>query len=543
MTGPTHQAMPRIGDRVDRYEICGEIDSGGMSVIYAVKRVGAVGGWSKLLAMKVILPNLARQERFSRMFLDEARTLSLVQHPNLVQVHDVGETEAGLLYMVMELLRGRSLAKLIREALRTDGTLDRGVLLGVLGEAAEGLHAAHETSLPDGTPARIVHRDVSPQNIHVGFDGIVKVVDFGIAAVQGRMTDTRTGELKGKPSYIAPEQILRHPVDRRADIWSIGVVAWEILAGRRLFTGDNEIETIRNVDAMEVPAIGLLAKGLPARTTETIMRCLMRDSAQRPATAALVASAFREGAAALAGGSEGGGSVEARRTYVQRLLGKDMAVENERLVAVGRQGPPPRVHDLSPEEEISDPFRIAIAVEDLPSQEARPLRRLALLAAVALAAVLGAGLATWALVGGGGPSAAGAPGTSAANGARAEGSGGHASATPAGQPTAEVQAPPATQVSAAERFVLLELDPRIETVRVDGHIVTERPVQVLVKGAPVIVEAVGRAGERVRHVLGTDVADRFSLALPSPGSGPRPGKGTSRGKSPLLGNPYQRRSP
>jgi len=537
MSGPTHQAMPRIGDRVDRYEICGEIDSGGMSVIYAVKRVGAVGGWSKLLAMKVILPNLARQDRFSRMFLDEARTLSLVQHPNLVQVHDIGETEAGLLYMVMELLRGRPLSKLIREALRTDGTLDRGVLLGVLAEGAEGLHAAHETRLPDGTPARIVHRDVSPQNIHVGFDGIVKIVDFGIAAVEGRMTDTRTGELKGKPSYIAPEQILRRPTDRRADIWSMGVVAWELLAGRRLFTGDNEIETIRNVDAMEVPQIGALAKGLPTRTAETIMRCLMRDPAQRPATAALVASAFREGAAGL-----GGASVEARRAYVQRLLATDMAVENERLTAVGRQGPPPRVHDEGAEEEISDPFRIAIAVEDLEPRAPRASARRNLVAAAALAALVGGGLAIWGLTGGADPSEADARSIPASDASPVP----HEARAPRIS-TAVPVPPPAPPAESPPRIVRLDIDPLIRTVRVDGRLVTQRPVEVVVRDSPVTVEAVGPGGEVVQHVLGADAADHVSVALgrPPAGGGPRPvkrGPG-SRTKSPLLTNPYHRRSP
>jgi serine/threonine-protein kinase len=167
---PTHGSLPRIGDRIDKYEVCGDIDSGGMSVIYLVKLAG-VGGFQKLLAMKIILPSLAREERFKDMFLDEARILSLIQHPNVVPVHDVGETSSGLLYMVMDLLRGRSLARLIKKTRKLGQKLPRNVALSILADAAEGLHAAHETRLPDGKPANVVHRDVSPQNIHVSWDG------------------------------------------------------------------------------------------------------------------------------------------------------------------------------------------------------------------------------------------------------------------------------------------------------------------------------------------------------------------------------------
>lgn len=540
MEGLTHQAMPRIGDRIDRYEICGEVDSGGMSVVYAVKRVGGVGGWSKLLAMKVILPNLARQERFATMFMDEARIMSLIQHPNVVQVHDIGQTDAGLLFMVMELLRGRSLSRLIREALRTDGMLDRAIMLAILADAAEGLHAAHETRTAEGQPAKIVHRDVSPQNIHIGFDGTVKVLDFGIAAAEGRRTETRTGELKGKLSYIAPEQILRHPTDRRADVWSLGVMAWELLVGRRLFTGENEIETLRNVDAMEVPPIALVARGLPVRTADVIMKSLTRDREQRPATAGLVASALREGARALgAGMAEGGDALSDRRAYVQRLLGTEMVIENERLAASVRQGPPPPVRGLSPEEEISDPFRLAIVDETHAGASASARRKRMAIAASAAGVALLAGLGTWALV----------RGANATDTPSLRGDPAHTPATRPATPIAErltrdggadiVPAPP----PAEPRLVELVVDPRFRTVRVDGQVVTERPVLVAVAATPVVIQALGPAGERVERVLGPDTPERVSLSLPRVGTPRRDPPPQHDKKTPLLDNPYHRRSP
>jgi serine/threonine-protein kinase len=560
VAGPDHQALPRIGDRIDRYEICGEIDSGGMAVVYAVKRLGAVGGWSKLLAMKVILPNLARQERFSKMFMDEARILALIQHPGVVQVHDVGETEAGLLYMVMELLRGRSLSRLIREATKTDGTLDRGILLGILADAAGGLDAAHETRLPEGAPARIVHRDVSPQNIHVGFDGTVKVVDFGIAAAEGRLTETRTGELKGKLAYIAPEQVLRRTTDRRADVWSLAVVTWEILAGRRLFAGENEIETLRNVDALQVPAIGPLVEGLPARAADAIMRCLSRTPGERLATAALLGAALREGSRALAAPPEDGADAMAqRRAYVTRLLSTELLIENERLAAAVRVGPPPPFRNLSPEEELSDPFALMVDEEPRDEPPPRPATeeatvsaavgrgssgpgRRRLRGAAAVTAALLACLGAWVVARGGAEPLPPEPGMARA-GTEPSPPAKVVEAPPAPTP-APARAPPpeaAEPTTSSARSVVLVLDPRIRTVTVGGRVVRERPVRVSLADGPVVVEGESADGEHVRRMIGPDSPDRVALPLPH-GEAAQKSKAPGQA-SPLLGSPYRRRDP
>ncbi|MBI2893763.1 MAG: protein kinase [Deltaproteobacteria bacterium] len=532
------QALPRIGDYVDRYQVCGEIDSGGMSVIYAVKRAGA-GGFSKLLAMKVILPNLAREERFTHMFLDEARILSLIQHPNVVQVLDVGETSSGLLYMVMELLRGRPMSRLIKEAFKVDGFMPRHIILQTLADGAEGLHAAHETRLPEGGPASIVHRDVSPQNIHIGFDGTVKVVDFGIAAAAGRMTETRTGELKGKLSYIAPEQIMRRSIDRRADVWSLGVISWELLAGRRLFSGDNEVETLKNVDSMDIPPLASVVKGVPARVADVVMRCLERDPAARPETAQIVAATFRDGSLASRLPVRSGGSAVASRpgpvedvpAYVQRLLKTEMVIEKERLAAAVRAGPPPPVRPVGPEDEASDPFDLVAADASRVLEDGPPRAPRRWLAPVAIAGAVAAAFGAWALTGPASPP----PVRPHEERPAVERAAPRRSTDPV--PPPEPAAGPLLEAAPpVQRVVQLVLDTRIRKVWVDGRIVEGRPVRLTLAGDQVLtVEASGAAGERSRRSVGPDAPERVLISLPR-----EPGAPATKTKkaSPLLDSPY-----
>jgi eukaryotic-like serine/threonine-protein kinase len=263
---------------VDRYEVLGEIAHGGMAAVYRVRRK-AQGGFDRALAMKVLLPQLAADEKFVAMFLDEARIASQVQHPNVVQVFDLGE-HAGTPFLVMELLRGRSLRHAMAHAI----PLSIAVAIGI--GAARGLHAAHEARDPNGKPLRVVHRDVSPQNIHVGIDGRVKVVDFGIAAARGRMTETATGEVKGKLRYLAPEQITRsRAVDRRIDVWALGVTLWELFASRPLFQGADEGSTMWNVLHQEIEPL----REVPAEVGALVLACLAREPADRPASAQVVA--------------------------------------------------------------------------------------------------------------------------------------------------------------------------------------------------------------------------------------------------------------
>ena len=283
--------LPRPGELVDRYCLVAAIAHGGMAAVYAVRREG-LAGFDKLLAMKLLLPHLASERRFVDMFLDEARVAAHLQHPNLAQVFDSG-VHRGLPYLVMEFLHGKSLSQCQERALELGRPLSQPFLLSVLAAAAAGLHAAHETKSAQGTSLGIVHRDVSPQNIHVGYDGQVKMVDFGIAVAAGRLSSTRTGEVKGKLGFVAPEQLdQRRPIDRRTDLWALGVVAWEAFAGRRLFWGESASETVWKVLNGPIRPVVELSPAVPAEVARVVARCLARDAAQRPATADEVAQVF-----------------------------------------------------------------------------------------------------------------------------------------------------------------------------------------------------------------------------------------------------------
>jgi serine/threonine-protein kinase len=290
--------LPAIGATVDRYQIIAEVAHGGMAVVYAARRVGA-GRFDKLLAIKMMLPHLITEHRFVQMFLDEASIAARIQHPNVVQVFDVGSFDRSP-YLVMEYLRGQALSTV----LRSEPPLARGLVYAIFAAAAEGLHAAHEARASDGSLLGVVHRDVSPQNIHVGYDGTVKVIDFGIAAAEGRISSTRTGEVKGKIAYMAPEQLhKKFAVDRRTDLWALGVLAWSTFAGGRLFTGESDTDTIWNVMHGPIDDIGAIDPELPAELAGCIMACLSREPHARPASAAEIAACFRRAALAQNAGA------------------------------------------------------------------------------------------------------------------------------------------------------------------------------------------------------------------------------------------------
>lgn len=327
--------LPKPGEVVDRYEVIMEVARGGMAAVFAVRRK-SLGGFDKTLALKMLLPDVTGQRQAVERFLDEARIASRIAHPNVVEVIDVSEHE-GLPYILMELLRGQSLAQVARAAKRKGITLPLGFRLSVLARAAEGLAAAHTTRGPDGKLLGIVHRDVSPQNIHVSYDGEVKVVDFGIAAARGRLADTTTGEFRGKLAYAAPEQLSRqHVVDARADIWALGVVGFELLSGRRLFRGEDERDTIFNVVAAQVPPLGEIAPAIPAAASAIVMRCLDREIEHRLADASELARVLDQAAVSV-----GGDRRQDLLQVMSSIFLAERAAEEERLAAAARGDAPP----------------------------------------------------------------------------------------------------------------------------------------------------------------------------------------------------------
>jgi serine/threonine protein kinase len=250
LTPPGQRLAP--GFRLDRYELLWPIAEGGMASVW-LARLHGKRGFEKLVAVKTILPKFANDPRFETMFLDEARIAAGIEHSNVARVLDLGE-EHGVLYIAMEWVDGDSLSKLQRLLARAGVPLPQGVVLRVMADACAGLHAAHELRGRDGQPLGIVHRDVSPQNILVGADGVSKVIDFGVAKARDRVSEeTSAGALKGKIQYMAPEQALGRQVDRRADAWSIGAMLYQFFSGRRVFDADSELGTLQLLTSGDAP--------------------------------------------------------------------------------------------------------------------------------------------------------------------------------------------------------------------------------------------------------------------------------------------------
>jgi TonB family protein len=264
-----------------RYRVLATLGRGGMADVFLGAAAGPAG-FNKLVVIKK-LRNGTEDPGLVEMFLDEARLAARLNHPNIVHTYEVDESPDGYL-LVMEYLEGQSLRRLAK-ALRTrDDRFDDVMAAHLVGEVLEGLHYVHEMRDYDGSPLGIVHRDVSPQNIFVTYDGTVKVLDFGIAKGALNVTDTQSGVLKGKVSYMAPEQIDAGPIDRRADIFSVGVVLWELLTGEKLFKGDM-VETLRSVMSSPIQPPSSVARGIPTELDRIVLRALARAPEHRFETA------------------------------------------------------------------------------------------------------------------------------------------------------------------------------------------------------------------------------------------------------------------
>ena len=259
-----------------------------MASVHLGRLVGAVG-FARTVAIKRLHPHLARDGEFTAMFLDEARLAARIRHPNVVAVLDVVHDEGELL-LVMDYVQGESFSHLGR-AMRP-GAIPLRIAVTVMTGVLHGLHAAHEATTEQGEPLRIVHRDVSPQNIMVGIDGVPRVFDFGVAKAAHRAQTTQDQSIKGKISYMAPEQLLSEIVDRRADVYSAAVVLWEALTGERLFEGDNQGRVIRKILDEPVPLPSSVVPGLPKALDEAVMRGLERDVTKRWQTARDFAAAL-----------------------------------------------------------------------------------------------------------------------------------------------------------------------------------------------------------------------------------------------------------
>jgi hypothetical protein len=278
-----------------RYALHDAIASGGMATVH-LGRMATTAGVTRTVAIKRMHPHLLAEADFASMFLDEARLAMRIQHPNVVGTFDVISTDAELL-LVMDFVLGESLDRLLRRARGAERSPPVRVVCSVVAGVLAGLHAAHEARDEDGRPLDIVHRDVSPQNVLVGIDGVARVVDFGVAKAAGRLHTTEQGQIKGKLAYMAPEQLTMTKVDRRADVFAAAVVLWEGLAGQRLFGADNPGATVANVLDKEIVAPSTRNAEVPAAVDAVVLRGLSRHPDLRFASAREMAVALEQACA------------------------------------------------------------------------------------------------------------------------------------------------------------------------------------------------------------------------------------------------------
>jgi serine/threonine protein kinase len=290
---------------VGRYELYGIIAQGGMARVH-YGRLRGPAGFSRTVAVKRLHPSFAADPEFAAMLLDEARLAARVRHPNVVSMLDVVAMPDELL-LVMEFVLGESLGRFMDTLAKSEERVPTPILVAIVADMLNGLHAAHEATDEVGKPLSIVHRDVSPENVLVGADGHARILDFGIAKATGRSRTTHDGRLRGKLAYMAPEQLRGLPVDRRTDVFAAAVVLWELVTGKRLFKADNEGAIVQRVLEGEIPPITdcLGGRGIRLepeedawirRIDEVAQRSLERDPARRFSTALEMATALENSA-------------------------------------------------------------------------------------------------------------------------------------------------------------------------------------------------------------------------------------------------------
>jgi eukaryotic-like serine/threonine-protein kinase len=321
-------SIPSMPERVGRYELLLPIASGGMATVYLARSKG-VGGFEREVALKLTHAHLRENPDFALDLVEEAKLAGRIRHPNVVSVLDVGDDPLGV-FLVMEYIEGDSLSGLLRRAAATGSRLSQRIGLRVLHDALAGLHAAHELVDESGAPLNLVHRDFSPQNVLVGIDGISRLTDFGVAKAATRLTQTATGLIKGKIGYMSPEQARGQKLDRRSDVWAAGVIAWEIVTGRRLFKSDNDVATLLRLVSETPPSARSLSPEVSAALDEVIGLALTPGLQKRCATARELAELLSQACA------ESGGLADPAEVAecVNMLAGPKLSERHSRVAEV-----------------------------------------------------------------------------------------------------------------------------------------------------------------------------------------------------------------
>jgi eukaryotic-like serine/threonine-protein kinase len=340
MPPPEHEAPARSrgSTSLGRYRLIARLGTGGMAEVYLAVAQGAMNV-NRLVVVKRLRDQQADDESSRTMFLNEARLAARLAHPNVIQTFEAG-TEAGSYFLAMEYVDGQPLSRVLNALKRSQRRMDPRLAARICADALQGLHYAHELTDFDGTALQIVHRDVSPQNIMLTYDGVVKIVDFGIAKAAGT-AQTEHGVFKGKVAFMAPEQLVGGLIDRRVDVFAAGIVLWEAVTGRHLMADETPAKTIYNLMNKQIPRASEVCSDIPPALDDVLARALERDVDRRYGSAREMRDAL-EGFIASAGGinAEAIGSLVAglfaeTRERVQKEVRTQLAV-----LSLGRQSDP-----------------------------------------------------------------------------------------------------------------------------------------------------------------------------------------------------------
>ena len=293
-TGARDSGEDAPSEVTSRYVLLRKLGVGGMAEVHLARREG-LAGFRQIVAFKRVLPHLADDAEFVEMFLQEARLVANLRHANIAQVIDFGRWE-GRYYLAIEFVHGSDLRGLLR---RARGPLPLATTLHIAARVADGLHHAHQATTPDGRALGLIHRDVSPSNVLLGHDGEVKILDFGIAKATALTSGGRTTSLKGKIAYMSPEHARGEPMDRRADLYALGLVMYEMLTGVRAVRGGSEYELLHATANGDIVPLEAVAPDLPAELLALVGRLLDPDAAKRPASAAEVSEGIEQVALSL----------------------------------------------------------------------------------------------------------------------------------------------------------------------------------------------------------------------------------------------------
>jgi eukaryotic-like serine/threonine-protein kinase len=321
---PAMQEPLRYPERVGRYEVLLPIASGGMATVYLARAVGP-RGFEREVALKLVHPHLRDDERLAADLIEEAKLSVRIRHPNVVPVLDAGDDPAGV-YLAMDYVEGESLSGLVRAAAAAGIDLPASIAMRVLLDGLAGLHAAHELGDAAGRSLELVHRDFSPQNLLVGTDGHSRLADFGVARAATRIAQTQTGVVKGKIGYMAPEQVRGRPLDRRCDVWAAGVLAWELLAGRRLHPS-SDVSTMFEIVQKPPPRLRSVRAEIAPALDEAVAEALRMEVRERCPTAARFASRLVDAGAEVASPAE-------VAAYVTRAVGQRLQTRRARVAEV-----------------------------------------------------------------------------------------------------------------------------------------------------------------------------------------------------------------